>query len=191
MKTVSLILLVIFAASLQAFVQAQDGGNPNIIGDQRRLEELTILLMSAVERKDKAELERLVGPGFTLSAPGEEEVTVRAEWIANSISMDWSDFKYHNIRVEVYGDTAVVTSRLDFRVSGGKIPIPAYSDAQIIDVWQRQNGEWQIAARHLGAYSMSRRFNLIGGFFAGLLLCFLIWQGLRLSGRLQRGTAER
>ena len=74
--------------------------------------------------------------------------------------MNWENPEFHNFRVSVYGETAVVTSVFDFKVSGGKVPIPIISDAQIVDVWTKRGGQWQIAARHLGAYSIGGYFRL-------------------------------
>ncbi len=139
--------------------------------------------MDAVERKDKATIEKLVAEDFFVTSPGDLAETRRAEWIGNCISIDWQNPKFSNVRVNVYGNTAVVTSLFDFKASGGKVPFPLISNAQMTDIWQRRDGQWQITARHLGAYSIDGYLRLAVGFVAGLILGFLIWLILKLRKR--------
>jgi ketosteroid isomerase-like protein len=144
---------------------------------------LSTELMKAVERKDRAVLVRLVSDEFALESPGAAGESVgKATWIDNAIGMKWENFEFHNSRVRFYGDTAVVTFLLDFKVTTG-VGIPISSDAQITDVWVKQNGEWRIAARHLGAYSLGGKIRVAAGFSAGLALWFLTWLIRRLRRR--------
>jgi ketosteroid isomerase-like protein len=140
-------------------------------------------LMKAVERKDRAALERLVSDEFTLESPGDAGESVRkATWIDNAVGMKWENFEFHNFRSRFYGDTAIVTFLLDFKVTTG-VGIPLSSDAQITDVWVKRNGQWQIAARHLGAYSFGGKIRIAAGFIGGLALWLLIWSTRRLRRR--------
>lgn len=179
---VSLNILVL-AGSMNLFAQGQQGSPRDDIAEQNKLADLSVEFMNAVEQKDQATLERLAADDFFVASPGDLTALPRAEWIANSLSMSWTNLKFHDLRVNIYGDTAVVTSVLDFKASGGKVPFPISSDAQIVDVWKKNNGQWQITARHLGAYSIGSYFRLIAGFAAGLILCFLIWSLLRIRRR--------
>lgn len=174
-----------FLFLLSAFViYAQETPAPqNDTVEQTKLIDLSVELMNAVERKDQATLERLVAEDFYVTSPGDLNEVKRADWIANSVSMNWENPKFHNFRVNIYGDTAVVTSVFDFKVSGGKVPIPIITNAQIIDVWKKRNGQWQIAARHLGSYSIGGYLRLIAGFIAGLVFCFVFWLLLRIRRR--------
>jgi hypothetical protein len=97
--------------------------------------------------------------------------------------MNWTNLKFHNFRVNIYDGTAVVTSVLGFKVSGGKVLIPIASNAQITDIWKKRNGQWQIVARHLGEYSIGGYFRLIAGFIAGLFFCFVVWLLFRIRKR--------
>ena len=179
------VIALSFLFLLSAFViYAQETPVPqNDTVEQTKLIDLSVELMNAVERKDQATLERLVAEDFFLTRPGDLAEVKRAVWIANAVSMSWTNLEFHNFRVNIYGDTAVVTSVLDFKVSGGKVPFPTSSDAQIIDVWKKRNGQWQITARHLGAYSIGGYLRLIAGFIAGLVFCFVIWLLLRIRRR--------
>jgi ketosteroid isomerase-like protein len=134
--------------------------------------------MSALERQDGPALERFLSDDFYIASPGELKKVGRDEWLKNATGMRWSGLKFNRMKVDVYGDTAVVTSLLDFRVAG-PLGLPIRSDAQIVDVWLRQNGRWQVAARHLGAYSLEKQLHIAGGFVAGLVLCTVVWVLLR------------
>ena len=148
---------------------------------------LSTELMGAVERRDRPALERLVSDEFALESPGDSgEGVGKATWIDNAVGMKWEDFGFHNFRVRFFGDTAVVTFLLDFKVTT-KAGVPINSDAQITDVWVRRNGRWQIAARHLGAYSLGGKIRFAAGFVAGLALWLLTW----LIRKLRRRSAAK
>ena len=53
---------------------------------------------------------------FKLEAPGDTASVPRAEWIDNAVGMKWSGFAFHNRAFRVFGDVAVVSSSLDFKV---------------------------------------------------------------------------
>jgi hypothetical protein len=76
----------------------------------------------------------------------------------------------------------VVTFLLDFKVTTGA-GIPISSDTQIMDIWVKQNGQWQIAARHLGAYSLGGKIRIAAGFIAGIALWPLTWLIRKLRRR--------
>jgi len=144
-------------------------------------------LMSAVERQDRAALELLVADEFKLEVPGDTASTPRAEWIDNAVNMKWSGFKFHNVKVRSFGEVAVVSSLLDFKVTTG-IGIPISSDVQVTDVWVFRNGQWLIAIRQLGADSLSGTMRMIAGFLAALVLCFLVMVFVR---RRRKAKARR
>jgi hypothetical protein len=96
--------------------------------------------------------------------------------------MDWRNLRFHNFKVDFYGDTAVVTALVDFKVTT-KSGIPISTNGQVTDIWIKRNGQWQVAARHLGAYSIDGYIRLIVGFIAGLTLCLVVWLLLRLKRR--------
>ncbi|HZI20694.1 MAG TPA: nuclear transport factor 2 family protein [Pyrinomonadaceae bacterium] len=175
--TVCLLMAVLALAARETSVARQINiAEQELIG-------LSTELMKAVERKDRAVLEHLVSDEFTLESPGAAGEGVRkAIWIDNAVGMKWEDFEFHNFRVRFYGDTAVVTFLLDFKVTTG-VGIPISSDAQITDVWVERNGRWQIAARHLGAYSLGGKVRIAAGFIAGLALWFLTWLIRKLRRR--------
>ena len=177
-------LSIAFGSLLLASVltHAQETPGQQTNAAEQELITLSTQWMGALERKDRAMLERFLADDFFITAPGDVEKTDRSEWLKNAMELDWSSLEYHNFRVNIYGDTAVVTALLDFKVTGG-LGIPIGSDAQVTDVWVKRNGRWQVTARHLGAYSLGGWIRVALGFIAGLLLCFVIWLALKLRRR--------
>jgi len=152
---------------------------------QRSLEILSVALMDAVERKDRAALNRLVASDFALQIPGESKITPRDEWIANAVAMDWFDFRYENMVVQTHGDSATVSSNLRFRVS----PIPFALDSGVVDSWERRDGRWQITRRYLGESRVQQRIAFGLGVLASMGIAvtwFALRWGLRRARRRRR-----
>jgi len=174
-------LLLIALASL-AFSQVQNSEALTYSAAQQELITLSEQWNDALARKDATVLERILAEEYYISAPGETNKTVRSVWLKNAQEMDWRDLRFHNFKVDIYGDTAIVSALLDFKVTTNR-GIPISTNAQVVDVWVRRDGRWQVAARHLGAYSLGGYVRLAVGFIAGLAFCFLIWLFLRLKRR--------
>ncbi len=168
---------------ISAFVicaQETSGQQPNAA--EQELIALSTQWMEALEHKDQAALERFLAEDFYISSAGELDKVNRSEWLKNALEMDWRNLRYHNFKVDFYGDTAVVTSLLDFKVIT-KSGIPISTNGQVMDIWIKRNGQWQVAARHAGASSIEGYFRLGAGFGAGLALCLVVWLLLRLKRR--------
>ena len=151
-------------------------------GSEQELISLSTQWNEAVERKDEAALEQLLADEFYVSSPGDPKLVNRSEWIKNAVELDWHNMRYNNLKVDFYGDTAVVTGLLDFRVTT-KLGIPIITNSQVTDVWIKRNSRWQVASRHLGSTSIGSYIRVGAGFAAGLGLSFLLWLFLRLKKR--------
>ena len=77
-------------------------------------------LMNAAERQDRAALELIVADEFMLETPGDTAAVPRAEWIDNAVNLKWEGFKFHNLKVRSFGEVAVVSALLDFKVTTGE-----------------------------------------------------------------------
>ncbi len=182
MKRLFMFLLLIISVASAVFSQDPNNATPEYSAAQQELITLSEQWMQALEEKDQTTLERFLTNDFYISAPGEFDKTERSEWLKNGLEMDWNNLSYHNFKVDIYGDTAVVTALLDFKVTT-KRGIPISTNSQVTDIWIRQDGQWKVVARHLGAYSIGGHFRLAAGFAAGLAFCFLIWLLLRFRKR--------
>lgn len=150
-------------------------------GTEKELMALSTQWMEAVVRKDRSALEGFLAPDYYYSEPGYLEITDRTTWIKNAMEMDWRDLRYRNFKVDLYGDTAVVSAMVVSKL--GIWGVPLGSDVQVSDTWVKRNGQWQVAARHLGASSIVGQIRVALGFLAALALCFAAWLFLRSKRR--------
>lgn len=111
---------------------------------EQELIALSTQWMEALERKDQATLERFLADEYYISEPGDLTKVERSEWLKNALEMDWSNLRFENFKVDLYGDTAVVTALLDFKVTT-KSGIPIRTNSQATDIWVKRNGQWQVA----------------------------------------------
>jgi ketosteroid isomerase-like protein len=103
----------------------------------------------AVQRRDLAFLERLLGEEFTLTTgrPG-FEMASRQEWL--DVTRDRyvvESFEYLHFDIHVYGDVAVVRSR--YRQKGSMDGTDRSTTYLMTDVWVRRDGRWQAVSRHI------------------------------------------
>ena len=161
----------------------------SVVPSEQELIDRSNTLMSAVDHQDRAALEGLVAEEFRLEVPGDTAFTPRAEWIDNAVGMDWSDFKFHNVKVHFFGDVAVVSSLLDFKITTSW-GLPISSNTQVTDVWVQRDGQWKIAVRQLGAASISSTLRMVAGFIAGIVAFLVIrfvvrrWRRARAKGTM-------
>jgi len=174
-----LFVSLLFAALFD--VRAQETPGHDDDATKQELMTLSAQWMDAVVRKDQAALDGFLAPDYNYSKAGELEITDRSTWLKNAMVMDWRYLHYRNFKVDLYGETAVVSAMVESKL--GIWGIPLGSDVQVTDVWVKRNGQWQVSARHLGASSMVGTVRVLIGFAAGLALCFLAWLFLRLRRR--------
>jgi len=197
MKLSLLALLVVITTAPIFFGQAANTEIPKPVYSEQELIDLSVEWMQAVERKDRAALERLVADDFSIDKPGQPQPPDFAGkphkqvWIQNAIEIDSHSYKYRGFKVRLYGDMAVVTALLDFKVKrkGGWFTLS--SDAEVTDIWVRRDGRWQVVFRSLGEYSIGRRLQNAIGFGVGLAFCFVVWLLLKLRRRLKAKKLAR
>jgi hypothetical protein len=183
-------LSVVFVSLLFAgvfTVRAQETPGQDDHATEQELMALSAQWMDAVVRKDHAALDRFLAPNYYYSKPGDLEITDRSTWLKNAMIMDWRYLHYRDFKVDLYGETAVVSAMVESKL--GMWGIPVSSDVQVTDVWVKRNGQWQVAARHLGASSIVGQVRVVIGFAAGLALCFLAW--LFFRSRRRKFAANR
>ncbi len=109
---------------------------------------------------DKAALEKVIGARYTLTTSA--GVADRALWMKNvglwkTGVVEWRA----EPRVDVYGDAAVVSGTLHWKVKKDA-PDPRTGSADldldflVTDVWIREAGSWKVVARH-STLPMARR----------------------------------
>ena len=101
--------------------------------------------MEAVQQHDRDRLEELLAEEFTVAGLLGE--VGRSEWIENAATANELDeFVYEEIEIEVYGTTAVLSSRYREVARLGEQDLGG--DFLVTDVWVRRDGRWQVVRRH-------------------------------------------
>lgn len=99
----------------------------------------------AIKRQDAEAAGRILGAEYALMAPGLGEMP-RAQWLAFLPQYVVHSYEFTDVKVHVYGETAVMRSRYTQNATvGGK----DRSGAMLVtDVWVKRDGRWQVVARH-------------------------------------------
>jgi len=102
--------------------------------------------MDAWRRQDREALEAILAPEFTLTSARTDQIADRATWLGMLDRVKNESFEYSDFRIDVFGDAAVVKSRLSqvARVDDE----PWNATFMLTDVWIRRGGRWQVVARH-------------------------------------------
>ena len=112
---------------------------------QHELCSLSKQWMLAAQEHDVARLEELLGQEFTVvGAVGELD---REEWLENaSRAYEIDEFAFEEIEIELYGSTAVLSSR--YRQTARLGDRDLSGSYLVTDVWVRRDGGWQVVRRH-------------------------------------------
>ena len=114
--------------------------------DEQELIDLQVAWMDAWRREDRAALEAILAPEFTLTSARTDQIVDRADWLGMLSRVKNESFEYSDFRIDVFGDAAVVRSRLSQVARVGDQPWDA--TFMLTDVWIRRDGRWQVVARH-------------------------------------------
>lgn len=114
--------------------------------DEQTLIDLQNAWMDAWQRLDRTRLEEILAPEFTLTSARTDQLVDRAEWLRLLDTVRNESFAYSDFRIDVFGDAAVVRSRLSQVATVGDQRWDA--TFALTDVWIRRDGRWQVVARH-------------------------------------------
>ncbi len=140
MKHTLVVALLGLLASSRAWAQTTRAAEQDII----KLEQT---VTDAQFKKDRAALERLLADDY-LYTHSNGSVLNKAQEIPESMSSDvqWTDSKFADLKVRIFGDVAVLTGRQTIRgAAKGYVPGPR----RITDIFVKRNGRWQ----HVGGQS--------------------------------------
>jgi hypothetical protein len=102
--------------------------------------------MNAWHDLDMPAIEAILAPEFALTSARTDQIVDRAAWIASLARVRNESFAYSDFRVDVFGDAAVVRSKLTQAATvGGERWDGTFV---LTDVWIRRKGRWQVVARH-------------------------------------------
>jgi ketosteroid isomerase-like protein len=144
-STLSVIALVVVVASFvvyQAMAKSGQGGNV-----EQSLMQLEQQMADALMKGDTATIDRHMADTFTFTAP-DGMVQNKAQVLADVKSGDlkMTSTKYDDMKVQTYGDAAVVTYRsTDQGTYKGQDISGQY---RWTDVFVKKGGQWQVVAGH-------------------------------------------
>jgi ketosteroid isomerase-like protein len=100
--------------------------------------------MEAVQRKDLAAPDQILGEDYVYTASGQGRWS-RQRWLETVAVYDVDRFAFLDVDVRPYGDVAVVLSRYEQEasVAGAR----RSGEFLLTDVWVRRDGRWQVVAR--------------------------------------------
>src|SRR4051794_14099407 len=104
--------------------------------------------MSAMQARDMDRLEELVSPGFRFTAIHlSPEPFTREQWMgAAREGYTIVSFAYEHMDVDLFGDTGIIHARYSQVANFEATTLPNVS--RLTDVGARQDGRWQVVARH-------------------------------------------
>ncbi|HYT49288.1 MAG TPA: nuclear transport factor 2 family protein [Pyrinomonadaceae bacterium] len=149
MKYLQLIVLLTIAAASTAVTQAESKVAPSQRSVERQLIELERQLSEALVKEDAAVLDRLWSNDLVFTFPN-GKMSNKAQRLAGqkpSAESSQSTNVNDQVKVHVYGNTAVVTVLSTWKGSAGA---QEYSDQyQATHAWVKQQGRWQLVAAHV------------------------------------------
>jgi hypothetical protein len=114
--------------------------------DEQTLIQLQNDWMEAWRDANNGRLEEILAPEFTLTSARTDQIVNRTEWLRMLPNVHNESFAYSDFRIDVFGDAAVVRSRLTQVATVGE---QRWDGTFVLtDVWIRRAGQWQVVARH-------------------------------------------
>ncbi len=116
--------------------------------DTARLHEIQQQLAAAWTARDRATIERLIAPDWTVTHVEGQRLT-RADVFRDMLESDATQIEssaVDEVEVRLFGDSAVVTGRNHAR--GTQSGTPFDVRLRFTDVFVRRSGQWQAVASH-------------------------------------------
>jgi ketosteroid isomerase-like protein len=116
--------------------------------DREELAKLEEGWMRAMQERDAETLERLVAPGFRFTALHlAPEPMSREQWMGAAMGgYHIISFAYESMDIDVFGDTGVIHARYSQIANFDAVNLS--HGYRLTDIWARQDGQWQVVARH-------------------------------------------
>lgn len=149
MKYLSAILLLLSVACTGT--QQQGPLNPSPVQLAQEIRRLEEEWNAAIDRRDASAMQRFLAPGYFLAVGIEAQslqIVPRETWLRNLELYDIQSYSIDDMRVNVYGDAAVVTMLFTQKATVGPQRRDRSAQFFITDIWVRTAGGWRVAERH-------------------------------------------
>jgi ketosteroid isomerase-like protein len=106
---------------------------------------------AAIKRRDAKAMQRFLAPGYFLAVGVQGrplQVVPRENWLRNLELYDIQSFSIDDMKVSVYGETAVATMLITQKAVVGRERRDRSAQFFITDVWVRHADGWRVAERH-------------------------------------------
>ena len=149
MKHVVAILILIAAASPRALAQAAPAGAAGAA--EQEIVELEKKWNDAIQRQDMAQMGQFLPDGYFLAVGVQGQplqIVPRESWLENLKFYKIHTHSIDEMKVRVYGDTAVVFMLYTQKATVGRTPRDRSAQFVLTDVWVKEKGGWRVAERH-------------------------------------------
>lgn len=149
MKQFFAALMLAVAASFSAIAQ---GSPAKAMGAaEQEIVELEKRWNNAIQSQDLPQMGQFLADGYFLAVglQGQPlQVVPRQRWLENLKFYKIHSHSIDDIKVNLYGDTAVVLMLFTQKATVGRAAVDRSAQFLITDIWVKQKGGWRVAERH-------------------------------------------
>ena len=148
MKIIFATLIFTVAAALPAVAQTSPSG-ASAAGQE--IIELEKQWNAAIQSQDVAGMSRFLADSYFLAVAIEGrplQVVPRERWLENLKFYKIHSHNIDDIKVNVYGNTAVALMLFAQKATVGRAQVDRSAQFLITDIWVKQNDGWRVAERH-------------------------------------------
>ena len=160
----------IFKAGVASFLLFGSQALASVEADEAEILARSDQWMNGMDRQDRAVLETITGDAYQLHLlyGDGRDVTSRRDWIDGALKRRWRHNGYEDVNIVVRGDHAVMLSRLNFAPpANGFLKPSVNTSGAIVDIWERQSGEWRVVGRYAGRWTFFEWLDRFAGFLVG------------------------
>ena len=106
---------------------------------------------NAIQAQDLAQMSQFLANGYFLAVGVQGrplQVVPRERWLENLKFYKIHSYSIDDMKVQVYGDTAVMLMLFTQKATVGRPPTDRSAQFLITDIWVKQKEGWRVAARH-------------------------------------------
>ena len=143
--------LIIIAAALAGVATAQDAPVRETGPAEQQIIELEKRWNNAIQSQDLAQMNQFLAESYFLAVAVQGrplQVTARERWLENLKYYKIHSHSIDDMKVHVYGDTAVVLMLFTQKATVGRTPTDRSAQFLITDIWVKQKDGWRVAERH-------------------------------------------
>ncbi len=149
MKYIFTILILTAAASFPAIAQTSPAKEAGTV--EQEIMELEKKWNAAIQSQDVSRMGQFLADSYFLAVAVQGrslQIVPRERWLENLKFYKIHSHSIDDIKVNVYGDTAVVIMLFTQKATIGRTPTDRSAQFLITDIWVRRKEGWRVAERH-------------------------------------------